>query len=145
RTFSNHTVCQMPVTAVYQMPDGSRTCLPRGCNPLSVGSHTATTISCPEPGLSAEVMSNQNVSYPPSCFPTGLPLTQTSARRATAPTSSRVRPPGRLGAVKVRRYHNRCSGVTGCFTPESADSTGNGTSSLPSNCEGLPSSFGLIA
>ena len=29
-TGSIHTVCQMPVTAVYQMPFGLSTCLPRG-------------------------------------------------------------------------------------------------------------------
>src|ERR1035438_6661529 len=44
-TGSSHTVCQMPDTAVYQMLFGFSTCLPRGCGPVSLGSHTATTIS----------------------------------------------------------------------------------------------------
>jgi len=44
-TGSSHTVCQMPVVGVYQMPPGRLTCLPRGCSPRSVGSQTATTIS----------------------------------------------------------------------------------------------------
>ena len=39
-TVSSQTVCQMPVTAVYQMLFGSSTCLPRGCVPASVGSVT---------------------------------------------------------------------------------------------------------
>ena len=39
-TGSIQTVCQMPVTGVYQMPPGLRTCLPRGCAPASVGSQT---------------------------------------------------------------------------------------------------------
>ena len=29
-TGSSHTVCQMPVVGVYQMPRGLRTCFPRG-------------------------------------------------------------------------------------------------------------------
>ena len=40
-TGSSQTVCQMPVTAVYQMLFGSSTCLPRGCVPRSVGSSHA--------------------------------------------------------------------------------------------------------
>ncbi len=44
-TCSSQTVCQMPVTAVYQMPFGSSTCLPRGASPRSVSSVTMTTIS----------------------------------------------------------------------------------------------------
>ena len=44
-TGSSQTVCQMPETAVYQMLLGSRTCFPRSCQWLSVGSQTATTSS----------------------------------------------------------------------------------------------------
>ena len=44
-TGSSHTVCQMPVTGVYQMPPGLLTCLPRGWLPASVGSQTRTTSS----------------------------------------------------------------------------------------------------
>jgi hypothetical protein len=44
-TGSIHTVWQMPLTEVYQMPEGSRVCLPRGCVPESVGSVTETTSS----------------------------------------------------------------------------------------------------
>jgi hypothetical protein len=37
-TGSSHTVCQSPVTGVYQIPSGVETCLPRGWPNLSVGS-----------------------------------------------------------------------------------------------------------
>ena len=64
-TGSTHTVCQMPVTAVYQMLRGLRTCLPRACSPSSVGSHTESTISCcfrpgAAPSHAASVMSSVN-------------------------------------------------------------------------------------
>src|SRR5690606_28322230 len=39
-TASSYTVCQIPVTGVYQMPCGFTICLPLGCGPLSVGSQT---------------------------------------------------------------------------------------------------------
>ena len=42
-TGSIHTVCQMPLTGVYQMPLGFSTCFPRGWYPLSVPSNTRTT------------------------------------------------------------------------------------------------------
>src|SRR6185295_13117776 len=129
-TGSSQTVCQMPETAVYQMPLGLSTCLPRGCRPVSVGSQTATTSSCESDcGFKASVISNVNGSYPPSCVPTDLPLTKTSARQSTAPKWSSNRPPFALDAVdvgKVRRYQSRCSGVSGRFTPESADSSAKG-------------------
>jgi len=64
-TGSSHTVCQIPEAGVYQIPFGSRTCLPRGCSPPSVGSHTPTTISFAPSSTNASVMSNVNRSYPP--------------------------------------------------------------------------------
>src|SRR6266542_6901000 len=48
-TGSSHTVCQIPLTAVYQMLFDCSTCLPRGCGPLSVGSQTLTTSSWSPP------------------------------------------------------------------------------------------------
>ena len=45
-TGSIHTVCQMPLTGVYQMPLGFSTCFPRGWYPLSVPSNTRTTSFC---------------------------------------------------------------------------------------------------
>jgi hypothetical protein len=59
-TGSIHTVCQMPVTDVYQMPLGRLTCFPRGCVPMSVGSQTATTRSCVPEGRNALVTSTVN-------------------------------------------------------------------------------------
>jgi hypothetical protein len=59
-TGSSQTVCQMPVTGVYQMPPGFWICLPRGWLPASVGSQTATTISCGPPSfVSTLVMSKE--------------------------------------------------------------------------------------
>jgi hypothetical protein len=57
-TGSIQTVCQIPVTDVYQMPFGRLTCLPRGY----VGSHTPTSRSCGPFGRSASVMSSVNAS-----------------------------------------------------------------------------------
>jgi hypothetical protein len=62
-TGSSHTVCQMPEDGVYQMPLGSRRCLPSGgFSPpaASVGSYTPTISSWVRPGLSASVMSALN-------------------------------------------------------------------------------------
>ena len=59
-TGSSHTVCQIPVTEVYQIPLGSRTCLPRACVHVSVGSHTDTASSCSCPSASSPVMSKLN-------------------------------------------------------------------------------------
>src|SRR5688572_15061195 len=64
-TGSNQGVCQIPVTGVYQIPPGFRTCFPRGCGPASVGSQTATTNSWPPDFLRASVMLKLNLSYPP--------------------------------------------------------------------------------
>ena len=41
-TGSSQTVCQIPLTGVYQIPPGADVCLPRGCSPRSVGSQTRT-------------------------------------------------------------------------------------------------------
>ena len=59
-TGSNHTVCQIPVTEVYQIPLGSRTCLPRACVHVSVGSQTDTASSCSCPSASKSVTSKLN-------------------------------------------------------------------------------------
>src|SRR5437867_9242387 len=127
-TGSNHTVCQMPLVGVYQMPPGLRTCLPRGCGPASVGSQTATTISCGSAGFNTAVMSKPNPSYPPRWLPTSRPLTKTVDSQSTAPKCRITRFLDQpLGTVKVRRYQRRFWSPTGFITPERADSTGNGT------------------
>jgi hypothetical protein len=60
-TGSSHTVCQMPVVGVYQIPCGLRICFPRGCQLASIGSETETTISCSsESFFSASVTSKVN-------------------------------------------------------------------------------------
>ncbi len=56
-TGSIQTVCQMPDTAVYQMPLGLSRCLPMAWAPSSVGSYTPTTSSCGPERLSAPVTS----------------------------------------------------------------------------------------
>lgn len=64
-TGSIHTVCQIPDDGVYQMPLGSRRCLPiGGFSPsvASVGSWTPTMSSWVRPGFSASVMSALNLS-----------------------------------------------------------------------------------
>ena len=58
-TASSHTVCQIPVTGVYQMTSGLFTCLPRGWQPASVGSQTRTR-SVLTPFCSAGVTSKSN-------------------------------------------------------------------------------------
>src|ERR1051325_6916647 len=61
-TGSNHTVCQIPLVGVYQMPPDLRNCLTRGGGPASVGSQTLTTISLSPFACSTSVMSNVNAS-----------------------------------------------------------------------------------
>ena len=66
--------------------------------------------------------------------------------QSTAPKCSSQRWPCCGGASwKVRRYHSRCSGLTGFITPESADSTGKGTRIWPSKAAGRPPSLGRMA
>lgn len=74
-TGSIHTVCQMPVTGVYQMPRGLSACLPRGWKPLSVGSVTLTVSRCAPLAESAGVMSNEKGVKPPVWLPTSRSLT----------------------------------------------------------------------
>ena len=76
-TVSSHTVCQMPVTRVYQMPPGCSFCLPCSWKP-SVASSTRTSNSLP-PAFNALVMSNENGVNPPRWLPIFWPLTQTVA------------------------------------------------------------------
>src|SRR5690606_18032892 len=123
-TPSNHTVCQMPVTGVYQMPWGRTTCLPFGWGPSLVGSHTPTTISCCAPFAKYGVMSKENGSYPPSCEPTFRPFTYTSHCQSTAPKCKSTRCFRiSLSIVTVCRYQSELSLLTVFPTPESADST----------------------
>ena len=58
-TRSSHTVCQMPLCAVYQMPPRSSFCFPRSCTPSSLGSNTHRASSF-SPARSASVTSNEN-------------------------------------------------------------------------------------
>ena len=143
-TASSHTVCQMPLTGVYQMPSGRFTCLPRGWQPASVGSHTRTFSSL-SPFLSAAVMSNSNGVKPPVCVPTQTPFTQTSAFQSTAPKCSSTRLPFHFGEiVKVRLYQSSFRSPRRLPTPERLDSTANGTRICPSYFSGV-SPIGRIA
>ena len=145
-TASSHTVCQMPVVGVYQMPCGFCICLPIGWVPLSVGSHAATTNCCGPVGVNAAVMSKLNGSYPPRCVPTVVPFTVTVVSQSTAPKCSSTRLPFHAaGTANERLYHSRFFSPTVRFTPESADSTGYGTRILPSNLRGAPCAAGRMA
>ena len=57
---SHHTSCQMPLCAVYQMVPHWRSCLPRGCGSVSLGSRTQRKSSFFSPGASRSVTSNEN-------------------------------------------------------------------------------------
>src|SRR5437660_11705986 len=100
---SVHTVCQMPVTGVYQMLLGLVSCLPTGWLPFSVGSHTQTISSCSPSFFRALETSTVNGSNPPLCSPTSLSLTNTLVCQSTAPKFRCKRPASpRAGALNVR-------------------------------------------
>src|SRR5262249_40020671 len=152
-TGSSQTVCQMPVTGVYQIPPGLLTCLPRGCAAPSVGSHTRTSSSF-FPGLSASVMSKENGAEPPLCPSASLspstgisvPLTSTVVCQSTASkwrsTRLSFHP---AGTSNVREYQSTCFEVSCLPTPESADSIGKGTRICPSHFVGGPAPCVLMA
>jgi len=118
-TGSSQTVCQIPLVGVYQIPCGLRTCLPRGCVPASVGSHTVTSNSLGSKGYRASVMSNPNPSYPPRCWPISLPLTHTLVSKSAAPKWSRIRRPRQeRGTSNERLYQSRSFSETRFITPE---------------------------
>src|SRR5438874_1759425 len=146
-TGSIHTVCQMPVTGVYQMPPGLLTCLPRGWAAASVGSHTRTTSSF-GPSFSASVTSNENGSDMPRCVPSSFPVTNTVDSQSTAWKWSSTRCATAFhaaGASIVRRYHRCWSFDTRWPTPDKADSTQNGTRTLPSHFSGLAAARAVMA
>ena len=139
-TGSSHTVCQIPLEGVYQIPSGRRTCLPRGWVPASLGSTTRTTTSCGPKGRSASVTSKVKGSKPPRWPPTGRPFTSTVASQSTAPKWSSTRRPDQApGSSNVRRYH-KARPSTDSPIPDSDDSTGNGTSTERSRTGGGPAS-----
>ena len=144
-TGSSQTVCQMPVTGVYQMPSGLLTCLPRGCASASVGSHTRTT-SSPLPSFSASVTSTENGSLPPRCVTSSFPFTQTVASQSTAPKCRRPRSPFHAaGTSTARRYQRFWPFVTCLPTPLSALSVPNGTRIWPSHFSGRAAHLGMMA
>ena len=131
-TVSNQTVCQIPVTGVYQILLGTWTCLPLGCGPASDGSQTRTRIVCLSPLISSSEISKLNPSKPPWWLPARVPLTQTSASQSTAPKCKRVRLLVRFkDSVSCRSYQSSWSGPTVFCTPERRDSTAKGTVILP--------------
>ena len=144
-TGSSHTVCQMPDTGVYQMPFGSRICLPRGCSPADDGSHADSTSSF-APSRRKSVRSKENAVEPPAWLPTSAPLSQSVASKSTASKCTSTRWPCQAaGTVNERRYQRRSLGVTGLPTPESVDSTQNGTRIFPSKSRGAATVLGRIA
>src|SRR5687767_5530181 len=136
----------MPVTGVYQILPGFFTCLPRGCGPSSDGSQTRTATSCWLPFFNAVVISKKKGSYPPWCVPTFFPFTNTSHNQSTAPKCSKVFLFLLFVTATVFLYHSTLSLPTVFATPDSADSTANGTKILPVKPEGIVTcSFGRIA
>ena len=146
-TGSIQTDCQMPVTAVYMIPCGLFTCLPRGCQCVSVGSQTLTINSCCFSFLSiASVALKENREYPPRWEPSVLPLSVTSHSQSTASKCNNTCWSFQFsGIVNWRRYQSVLSFPTSFITPESADSAAKGTRMFPSHCFGWPSPFGRIA
>ena len=142
-TGSSQTVCQMPVTGVYQIPSGLFTCLPLGWYPSSVGSQTFTTnLLFPLPD-NAAVISKENGVKPPVWLPTFTSFTQISAFQSTAPKwSNTFLFFQATGTSNEREYHNSFFAPTLCPTPDKEDSTAKGTKICPSKC---PGTFPVIA
>ena len=131
-TASSQTVCQIPVTGVYQIPCGLLSCLPMPWTPSFVGSQTLTTSSCLPSALTARVRSTVKGQYPPWWLPTLTSLRKTSARQSTAPNCRRICLPAQsAGISNVVLYHRLFFAPTDFATPESADSAQNGTRICP--------------
>src|SRR5690554_2045275 len=144
-TGSNQTVCQIPVTGVYQIPCGLFTCLPLGWYPSSVGSHTFTTTVL-FPLTNAGVTSNEKGVYPPVCCPTFVSFTHTSAFQSTAPKCRSTLWFFHFdGPVNSRWYHSSFSLPTLFCTPERLDPTGQGTKISPSKLARFAFPTGKIA
>src|SRR5690606_4594266 len=137
-TLSTHTVCQIPETGVYQIPCGSLICLPRGCGPSLVGSHTLNAISWLLPRLRKLEILNEKGLKPPSCRSTCCPLTYRSHCQSTAP---KCRMTLSLCTFLFNEivvwYHKAWSFVMRFPTPERADSIANGTNIFPSHLSGM--------
>ena len=145
-TGSSHTVCQIPLTGVYQMPLGFVTCFPRDWNPLSVGSRTRTTIVFLPLVFTAAVISKKNGVNPPLWVPTLMLFTHTSACQSTAPKCSIMFWFFHCdGILKSRLYHKALSFPSRFSTPDSCDSTANGTRIVPSNSVGRGCADSVIA
>jgi len=144
-TGSNHTVCQIPETGVYQIAWGFFTCFPLGIYDSFVGSQTFTT-SFWLPDVKKGVISNLNGTYPPVCVPIFTSFKYISAFQSTAPKCKRIFLPLQLeGILKVLLYHNSFSLPNSFCTPERLDSTAKGTSIFPSNFCGSFCPKGKIA
>src|SRR5690606_39080613 len=130
----------------YQIPLGSFTCLPRGCGPSSLGSHTLTISSCSPLPSSNSLMLKVNGSYPPLCSPAFCPFTNTSACQSTAPKCNNISCRRMVrGTVKLVLYQRALSFPTRSPTPDNADSTAKGTRISPSQADGSPESAAVIA
>ena len=74
-TGSIHTLCQIPVTGVYQIPLGTVTCLPQGWKSVSVASVTFTRSNCSFPLFKYGAISKPKWVYPPEWEPTNWSFT----------------------------------------------------------------------
>ncbi|MNQ67006.1 hypothetical protein D3C85_815100 [compost metagenome] len=126
-TGSIQTVCQIPVTGVYQIPSGFFTCFPLGCGPSLEGSQTFTVNCCVVPVIKG-VISKENGVYPPVCEPILTPFNQTSVFQSTAPKCNKIFWPFQLDSMlKVVLYQSSFLAPTSFITPDKLDSTAKGT------------------
>ena len=124
-TGSSHTLCQIPLVGVYQIPPGFSTCLPLGWRPLSVGSVTFTTMLCVFVSARKGVILQENGSYPPRWLTAKLSSIHTVVSQSEASKFIMIclsfHP---FGTVNSREYQRASESVMRAFTPERADSAG---------------------
>ena len=136
----------MPVTDVYQMPWGRRTCLPRGCSP-GVGRvpHTDHELLFAAGRERVGDVERERVVAAAVLARRCVPLTYTVASQSTAPKCSSSRPPPGGVARNVRRYQRRSDSATGRRTRLSCDSIGKGTRMRPSHAAGRAAALSVTA
>ena len=130
-TGSSQTVCQIPLTGVYQIPSGARTSACRAAaSPRSVGSQTRTfNVFSPFLCRQAAVTSNVNVQHsrPCGCLRctsfdpnVGFPVYGAEVEQYPAPCRS-----SRSGRRSVRAYHSTSFSAPSrrCLRPTALDST----------------------
>ena len=109
--------------------------------PVSVGSHTST-VSSFAPSTALSVMSITHGSFIDSCGTSSSSWPRNAcARKSTESKCRSVRTPGFFDTLIVRRYQRNSSGARSRPTPESFDSSANGTTILPCHAVGRATVF----